>query len=423
MNSIKNFITDDRTKNITLKLFTVLINVLMALAVSAVIYDWQLSRRAIMIVLGLSVPFFIINRKSIVVTKFELVLLSSTAFYIISGLISYIINSPYELGLDMVLENHIFLLAIIPVSTMIKHLKLNKTLLYIALIALVISSSIEAMRMLISGIERPAVFSTGNSNIFAVMFTAATLMILFISMKRKRAILGWITVFFGVVTLYFNESRASWLIFLVVAATLLFISLKSRLKRAIVILSGVVLIIGAMQFDIFQDRIKAGINDVKLYMEGERDTSLGIRADLAQIAIYYFKKSPVFGIGPRRLGDRDFTSKHEKSEDFTYPILLQSHFHNQVLEDLTTKGIVGFISLISLLGSFLLYFYKNRTVNIYSTLGGIVLFTFIVSGLTEVTFMQYMITMQYVVVMPVIIALIEQNSSRSTPLGETICNS
>ncbi len=395
--------------------YTFLINFISAWALAAPVYDWQLSRRLLMIQFGLSLPFFILFRKQVKITKLETILFCSTAFYILSGLISYSIHGPYLLGLEMITENHILLIAIIPLAIVLKHIRIYRSFFFIALVALILSSSFDTVRLSLEGIYRPTPFLTGNSNIFVEMFVPYILVTLFISVYRKEFLvrfLGWVSIFCGVVTLYINQSRASWGIFGLGAVIILYGVIKSGKKKLVLTVALVLLIVVALQTSVVKERVAMIQSDIENFQSGNNNTSLGIRADLAGISIYYFKKFPIFGIGPRRLGDSAFTSQYLNRNDYTFPVEIhQSHFHNQYLEDLTTKGVVGAFSLLFLLGSFTIYFFLKRKIELYSSLGTIVTATFIVFGLSEVTFMQYLVTVVFVVMMPVLIALVEQSEN------------
>jgi O-antigen ligase len=88
------------------------------------------------------------------------------------------------------------------------------------------------------------------------------------------------------------------------------------------------------------------------------DDSTEIHMEMWRAARYFFPDHPIFGVGP---GNYHATAEKYAAEGKVNPaIAMHTHPHNIFLEDLYSKGIIGFISILLLLYYPFYILYKTR---------------------------------------------------------------
>jgi len=109
-------------------------------------------------------------------------------------------------------------------------------------------------------------------------------------------------------------------------------------------------------------RISQAKNDVQLYFTGENKvTSLGHRFEIWKSSIDSFIKKPVFGWGNH--GVRLSQEQQYKSGLITKAAYdFNGHAHNQFLDEMAKRGIIGFSTLLALF-LFPLTTFKQRLAN------------------------------------------------------------
>ncbi|WP_318495752.1 O-antigen ligase family protein [Photobacterium leiognathi] len=172
-------------------------------------------------------------------------------------------------------------------------------------------------------------------------------------LKEKHywaTILSLLSAILGILGSFLSGSRGGW-VFLPLALIYLVYSNRSYLKtKGQIALIAFLLVVGAITIQTPQvkERIDDAFNNVTHYEQGHDITSLGIRFELWKSAIYTFKKHPIFGAGyheRQQLRER-WGKEGLVNKTISHYTL---HSHNQYLEDLSLRGIVGLTSLILLL--------------------------------------------------------------------------
>lgn len=99
------------------------------------------------------------------------------------------------------------------------------------------------------------------------------------------------------------------------------------------------------------DRIKTAKSDIVQFIDGENlDTSLGIRFQLWSSAWDAFQKKPIFGWGNNGIRQIHKQQLEQgKISEFIYNF--NYHAHNQFLDEMAKRGIIGLFALC------LVYFY------------------------------------------------------------------
>lgn len=167
----------------------------------------------------------------------------------------------------------------------------------------------------------------------------------------------------GILGSLLSASRGGW-VFLPIA--LIYIIYVNRdifsLKRLSLFMVSVLFIgFTAMHFNPeVTNRVNQSIQNVQDYTSDKNVyTSVGIRFQLWESAIYSFKQYPIFGAGykerlvlRRKLADSGVIDQRVGNND--------THSHNQYFEDLSVRGILGFLALLGILFTPIYIFNKNK---------------------------------------------------------------
>ncbi|CAJ1792213.1 hypothetical protein KOPIIPEJ_00751 [Aeromonas dhakensis] len=153
---------------------------------------------------------------------------------------------------------------------------------------------------------------------------------------------------------FLSGTRGGWVLLPIILVTIIFyfrrkLCLKDGLYAGSVCV--LLLFLALLPQSGVMDRIYAAKEDIVHYIDGlNPDTSLGIRLQLWESAYHSFLEKPIFGWGNNgvRLSQLNQYNNGSISE-FIYNF--NSHAHNQFLDELAKRGIIGLLMLT------LLYFY------------------------------------------------------------------
>ncbi|MFM0335519.1 O-antigen ligase family protein [Paraburkholderia fungorum] len=154
----------------------------------------------------------------------------------------------------------------------------------------------------------------------------------------------------GLATSLLTGSRGGWIAVPVVAALILYVRSSGKSRRWKVLLPlGIVAILACIfAFSpTARDRVGDISSDLVHYKQGQRDTSLGIRLQLYEVAVKIVENHPLLGLGAH--GFRNSMQSFADAGALT-PVAAQlgrGEAHNQFLAYLTDYGIVGGLALLS----------------------------------------------------------------------------
>ena len=172
--------------------------------------------------------------------------------------------------------------------------------------------------------------------------------------KYTYAIIALLATVMGVLGSLLSGSRGGWVC---VPFVLLYLGWANRhhLKLKTLVISFMILGITTVAISKIDpagiyERVEQAVSNVQDYHHGDENTSVGIRFALWKSAIYTFEDSPIFGAGyPGRVFSREqqakeglFPEKIGKEGYFT------AHAHNQYLEALSVRGVIGLAVLMLL---------------------------------------------------------------------------
>ncbi len=214
------------------------------------------------------------------------------------------------------------------------------------------------------GKEYPSPFMMHIDYSIFLAFTAIILLNRLLSKRYSKKEKLIILFFFITITgnLFINEGRTGQLAFLVGIFATIFIHYKINLKS---ILASFILIViifsSAYTFsDKFQTRIHAAKSDIEKIMQGQLNSSWGIRVAMYFVATDIIKANPIIGVG---VGDYKIAAKKalEKNDHgFSKNVvefIPKYHFHSQYLNILVQSGIIGLLM-------FLIIFYQFAKLSI-----------------------------------------------------------
>ncbi len=156
--------------------------------------------------------------------------------------------------------------------------------------------------------------------------------------------------FGGILASFLSGSRGAWIAIPFIFAYLLWANRSLLNKKLIVIMTLIVVgAIGAISsLDRVQNRVAVAVHEIQQYEQDNRYSSLGIRFELWKNALITFKASPLVGVGePERYTlQKMHADQGHIDKKVAYKFL--SHAHNQYLEDLSIRGLIGLIALLAL---------------------------------------------------------------------------
>ncbi|PQJ68139.1 O-antigen ligase family protein [Photobacterium angustum] len=161
-----------------------------------------------------------------------------------------------------------------------------------------------------------------------------------------------IAAFLGIYASFLSGSRGGW-IFLPVAIVYLAFSNRQLITKKIALVS--ILVLGTAIFSMDQNkeitsRLDAATYQVIQYQKGhDENSSLGVRFELWKSAIYTTEQHPIFGSGYQ--GREVLREKWAHDGLVNAQVIkeyLHSHSHNQFLEDLSVRGVIGLTALLAI---------------------------------------------------------------------------
>ncbi|NAX07850.1 O-antigen ligase family protein, partial [Vibrio sp. V40_P2S30T141] len=179
------------------------------------------------------------------------------------------------------------------------------------------------------------------------------LAISFYALKTRQftlLIVSLLGSFGGVLASFLSGSRGAWIAVPFVLLYLLWANKSLLSKKIIVIISvitiGIALTISSI--DRVQDRVATAVHEIQQYEQDNRYSSLGIRFELWKNALLTFKTSPLIGVGEVERYTLQKIHGDQGLIDYKVAHNFFSHAHNQYLEDLSIRGLVGLIALLAL---------------------------------------------------------------------------
>ncbi len=247
-----------------------------------------------------------------------------------------------------------------------------------------------------------------QSGYLAVVLLSLSLSQIFID-RHKSAwrILGIIGSLCAITLVVKTGTRGAWPAIIVVCYLhFSMIPLSAARKTACLIFGVSILVLSALFVPPVNDRIEHTAQEIKSYYNDDNHaSSIGARLDLWQIAIESFAESPLWGVSYGRHNEKikDFI---ERNPDIKRLKLDgkgdgRGSAHNEILDALSKRGLLGLIAILLLYFvplRFFLFHLKNKDCDElrYVSMGAIgVIATMIICGFTEAPLMNVRVATTY----------------------------
>lgn len=179
--------------------------------------------------------------------------------------------------------------------------------------------------------------------------------------SRTEKTLRVIGLVAGCFAAYESESRGGWLAIPILLWVMVNrFTMAHRQPRAAVIGFLVATLIGlgaAATTPVVQTRLAAATSDIEKLMDGDADTSVGLRVQLWTASWQLFTEQPAFGVGKGRLESslRELAGEGRASYAIVHP-----HAHNEIFSTMAEMGVLGLAALFLLYAGSGLYFWRYR---------------------------------------------------------------
>ena len=208
------------------------------------------------------------------------------------------------------------------------------------------------------------------------LFSFIIALYLFDIKKNRFALVTAIAGLFGVLASVLSFARGGW-----VGVPLIFVFVLYMYRNMISkkLLSAVVLsiLVGGISLSTneqFVGRILDVKNNLSHYSQNSKDGSIGARLDMWKMGVDAFIEHPISGWSLKALDEykKSLADKGIVSSEFT----VYSHLHNQFIDELAKKGILGGGAILGILLIPLCSFYRkqkkfpnNKKIKLLTTLG------------------------------------------------------
>ena len=195
----------------------------------------------------------------------------------------------------------------------------------------------------------------------------------------------------GIVGSLLSTARGGWVALPVLLIVILYIYRHSLSKRFLLTFFGIIVVasigISQMPNNRIMERINVAQKDIQLYLDNhDGNTSLGARFEMWKSALEMAKEKPLFGWGIQ--GATEKRKLDTKEKIVTGDIGQFTHAHNQYLDDLSKRGIVGLLALLAVLFIPLRAFMEklnttNDDLKLIATLGVAHILSVMIYGLSQ----------------------------------------
>lgn len=360
--------------------------------------SWDTSRAAYVILGIFALLHLIATRPGF--TKEQKIFCLPIVLFFLSVLASFIVNESPARGPQIIIETYSLLFFAIPLLHIYTKHSPPLSIVWAMFIAGAIVLGLDSI---VDVWNRPGA-RAGGSTRQAVLFATMAISITTVALAsfgysfrfNRVAIIGSsMAVVLGFTAMMLSQSRGAWIAVPVILLLVMLFYLRkmNKVTKYITIpLALIILISASYQIPFVSKRIDIAVADTMHLLTTDRDinsrkNSVGYRVELWIAAIDIFNDNKVFGIGPDRY--KPVMKTYVKDNNGLKRLPDLKHAHNQLLNTMMTKGVIGALVLIFMLGSHLYIFIKYLSTQ-YSpdtrtlALAGCLIITcYIILGLTS----------------------------------------
>jgi O-antigen ligase len=283
--------------------------------------------------------------------KDDKILIATLLSYFLIFSISVVLDGFHTRELDRPSR---FLLASLALIILLKATIKGEYILYGAIIGSAGTGLLALYQYFILDMARPSgfqiVIAYGNDSFMLGLLALAS--IGFFSTHKKYTLLALsiIAAILGITAFIFSGARGGWLATPLILLVLW--SYRKRLKASLQLLV-LTLIFALTLFMLLNpniqtlERLKAANSNLDQYFSGDLiNTSTGLRLEMWKSALYSFKEKPLFGTG--EYGNKAYKQQQIEKGLISPEISAFSHAHNELLTALSFRGLIGFLSVLSI---------------------------------------------------------------------------
>lgn len=169
--------------------------------------------------------------------------------------------------------------------------------------------------------------------------------------QGKATALCFVASLFGVLGSILSTARGGWVALPIMFGVMLWIYRRSLSKRffigVIAIFSIAIVGVSQMPKSRVMERLSFIQSDISKYGNNNANTSLGLRFEMWKSAFLMIEEKPILGWGTE--GATEKRKADVKNHIAGGNIGQFTHAHNQYLDDLSKRGIVGFLAFLGIL--------------------------------------------------------------------------
>ncbi len=299
------------------------------------------------------------------------------------------------------------LMAVILIETVSSAVDARK-LLYADLAGGTVLSIMVIYQGIVKHIERPGGIWISVHGGILLAFSALLALIVLIYEKEalRRALYALLLCIHGC-ALYLNGTRGAWLAFGGSLIVLPLVTSVIKPKAKIVYYVMLALVVAALlQTSYFQTKIGRTITDARQSLTVRTETSLGGRYEMWKASTRMFIDNPVFGVG---LGGWGISIQEMVKRNYvSSEVLNYNQTHSIYFDVLGTRGILGFITFMVLIGYpvFFVWRKRDRNTEMFRTLVIIITTAFLLAGLTDTLVYIRGVFLAYIILIGVSLAVL-----------------
>lgn len=230
--------------------------------------------------------------------------------------------------------------------------------------------------------------------------------------RKSGLIFGGVILCAVIGGLYASQTRASWLIALILFGVAGGFFYREN-KKTVSTVGGVIFCVALCLFFAssgkWLDRFKLIQSDIAQYQDGNANTSIGARLQIWQASWIIFTEHPWTGIGGRNQPFQE--NMVETGVNFAPEAARQMHAHNEFLQRTVRYGLLGGVAVIAMFLVPFIYFisYIHSSDPVLKTTaftGAVYSLAFFLFGLSDVIFEWRTTVHLYIVVLSVLLAIL-----------------
>jgi len=271
-------------------------------------------------------------------------LLASFALFSVVSIVSFF-YWPQTREARMHLEDYATFIMLLPLYLLLRQFRFNFVLLLVIFSVVAIELGVLS---LVSDVARPsgAVNPMRYGNISLVLAVIPLVAMLVVRNKPFSFKLFLIAAsVLGVVACFLTQSRGALLSIPVLSFLCgIYLYRAGAPKFLMALVVGAVLIVAVASQ---QERVQRSSTSINLYLQGDSGSALGARLDMFKVAGILIKERPFWGYGLNSYSPLA-TEIRKNTPGMNHEVGLWANPHNEVLQVMVEKGVIGLITLLFL---------------------------------------------------------------------------